>query len=92
MRAGPNDPNIHELASPTAIFREREAAAHAARTKLDWQMRPRNHRPRRRPRQARAIEPNCRLRAGNFYVAIEGEAFRRIVAPWCLSYHPPSPP
>jgi hypothetical protein len=33
-----------------------------------------------------------RLRAGNFYVAIEGEAFRRIVAPWCLSYHPPSPP
>ena len=32
-----------------------------------------------------------RLRAGNFYVAIEGEAFRRIVAPWCLSYHPPSP-
>jgi hypothetical protein len=33
-----------------------------------------------------------RLRAGNFYVAIEGEAFRRIVAPWCLSYHPASPP
>jgi hypothetical protein len=32
-----------------------------------------------------------RLRAGNFYVAIEGEAFRRIVAPWCLSYHPPNP-
>jgi hypothetical protein len=32
-----------------------------------------------------------RLRAGNFYVATEGEAFRRIVAPWCLSYHPPSP-
>jgi hypothetical protein len=32
------------------------------------------------------------LRAGNFYVAIEGEAFRRIVAPWCLSYHPASPP
>lgn len=32
-----------------------------------------------------------RLRAGNFYVAIEGEAFRRIVEPWCLSYHPPSP-
>jgi hypothetical protein len=29
--------------------------------------------------------------AGNFYVAIEGEGFRRIVAPWCLSYHPPSP-
>ena len=33
-----------------------------------------------------------RLRSGNFYVAIEGEAFRRIVAPWCLSYHPASPP
>jgi hypothetical protein len=32
-----------------------------------------------------------RLRAGNFHVAIEGEAFRRIVAPWCLSYHPPNP-
>jgi hypothetical protein len=32
-----------------------------------------------------------RLRAGNFYVAIEGEAFRRIVAPWCLSYHPANP-
>lgn len=32
-----------------------------------------------------------RLRSGNFYVAIEGEAFRRIVAPWCLSYHPPNP-
>lgn len=32
-----------------------------------------------------------RLRAGNFYVAIEGEAFQRIVAPWCLSYHPPNP-
>jgi hypothetical protein len=32
-----------------------------------------------------------RLRAGNFYVAIEGEAFRRIVAPWCLSYHPSNP-
>ena len=33
-----------------------------------------------------------RLRSGNFYVATEGEAFHRIVAPWCLSYHPPSPP
>jgi hypothetical protein len=33
-----------------------------------------------------------RLRAGNFYVAIEGEAFRRIVAPSCLTYHPASPP
>ncbi|MGB5110179.1 MAG: DUF87 domain-containing protein [Mycobacterium sp.] len=33
-----------------------------------------------------------RLRAGNFYVATEGEAFHRIVAPWCLSYHPSSPP
>ncbi|AFM15652.1 putative ATPase [Mycolicibacterium chubuense NBB4] len=33
-----------------------------------------------------------RLSAGNFYVATEGEAFHRIVAPWCLSYHPSSPP
>lgn len=33
-----------------------------------------------------------RLRAGNFYLAAEGEAFHRIVAPWCLSYHPSSPP
>jgi DNA helicase HerA-like ATPase len=33
-----------------------------------------------------------RLRAGNFYIATEGEAFHRVVAPWCLSYHPPSPP
>jgi DNA helicase HerA-like ATPase len=33
-----------------------------------------------------------RLRAGNFYVATEGHAFHRIVAPWCLSYHPTSPP
>ncbi|WP_101950086.1 helicase HerA domain-containing protein [Mycobacterium sp. 3519A] len=32
-----------------------------------------------------------RLRTGDFYVAIEGEAFRRMVAPWCLSYHPPNP-
>jgi hypothetical protein len=33
-----------------------------------------------------------RLRSGHFYVAREGEAFQRIVAPWCLSHHPPSPP
>ena len=33
-----------------------------------------------------------RLRAGNFYVATEGKRFHRIVAPWCLSYHPASPP
>ncbi|CAN5865741.1 DUF87 domain-containing protein [soil metagenome] len=33
-----------------------------------------------------------RLRAGNFYLATEGEAFHRIRAPWCLSYHPQSPP
>ena len=32
-----------------------------------------------------------RLRAGNFYAALEGEAFHRIRAPWCLSFHPPSP-
>jgi hypothetical protein len=33
-----------------------------------------------------------KLRAGNFYLATEGEAFHRIRAPWCLSYHPQSPP
>lgn len=33
-----------------------------------------------------------RLRAGNFYLALEGEPFHRIRAPWCLSHHPPSPP
>ncbi|MDY6999885.1 MAG: DUF87 domain-containing protein [Actinomycetota bacterium] len=33
-----------------------------------------------------------RLRAGNFYLATEGQAFHRIVAPWCLSHHPASPP
>ena len=33
-----------------------------------------------------------RLRAGNFYVATEGKRFHRIVAPWCLSHHPASPP
>ncbi|MCW2685113.1 MAG: family ATPase [Mycobacterium sp.] len=32
-----------------------------------------------------------KLRAGNFYLAMEGEAFHRIVAPMCLSYHPQSP-
>ena len=38
------------------------------------------------------VDDISRLRAGNFYVATEGEAFHRIVAPWCLSYHPASPP
>ena len=38
------------------------------------------------------VDDISRLRAGNFYVAAEGEAFHRIVAPWCLSYHPSSPP
>lgn len=38
------------------------------------------------------VDDISRLRAGNFYVATEGEAFHRIVAPWCLSYHPSSPP
>ncbi len=38
------------------------------------------------------VDDISRLRAGNFYVATEGESFHRIVAPWCLSYHPPSPP
>lgn len=33
-----------------------------------------------------------RLRSGDFYVAMEGEAFHRISAPMCLSYHPSSPP
>jgi hypothetical protein len=33
-----------------------------------------------------------KLRSGNFYVALEGNAFHRIRAPWCLSYHPQSPP
>ncbi|MGK2881711.1 MAG: ATP-binding protein, partial [Mycobacterium sp.] len=33
-----------------------------------------------------------KLRAGNFYTALEGEPFHKIRAPWCLSYHPASPP
>ena len=33
-----------------------------------------------------------RLRAGNFYLAAEGQAFHRIRSPWCLSFHPQSPP
>jgi hypothetical protein len=32
-----------------------------------------------------------RLRAGNFYAALEGSAFHKITAPWSLSYHPQSP-
>lgn len=32
-----------------------------------------------------------RLRAGQFYVASEGQAFHQIQAPWCLSFHPQSP-
>ncbi|TPG33690.1 helicase HerA domain-containing protein [Mycolicibacterium hodleri] len=32
-----------------------------------------------------------RLRAGNFYAALEGSAFHKITTPWCLSYHPHSP-
>lgn len=32
-----------------------------------------------------------RLRAGNFYAALEGNAFEKITAPWCLSHHPHSP-
>jgi len=32
-----------------------------------------------------------RLRAGEFYIAVEGEAPRKIRAPACLSYHPHSP-
>jgi hypothetical protein len=32
-----------------------------------------------------------RLRAGNFYAALEGTAFHKITTPWSLSYHPNSP-
>jgi hypothetical protein len=32
-----------------------------------------------------------RLQAGNFYAALEGTAFHKITAPWCLSHHPHSP-
>ncbi|MEH3140688.1 MAG: DUF87 domain-containing protein [Mycobacterium kyogaense] len=38
------------------------------------------------------VDDISRLRAGNFYVATEGESFHRVVEPWCLSFHPPSPP
>jgi hypothetical protein len=31
-----------------------------------------------------------RLRAGNFYAALEGSPFHKITSPWCLSYHPHS--
>ena len=33
-----------------------------------------------------------KLRAGNFYAALEGTPFHKIRAPWCLSHHPQSPP
>jgi len=33
-----------------------------------------------------------RLSAGYFYVALEGKAFQKLRAPWCLSHHPQSPP
>ncbi|KWX22393.1 ATPase AAA [Mycolicibacterium wolinskyi] len=33
-----------------------------------------------------------RLRSGQFYLALEGNAFHKIQTPWCLSFHPPSPP
>jgi Helicase HerA, central domain len=32
-----------------------------------------------------------RLRAGNFYAALEGTPFHKITSPWCLSHHPHSP-
>jgi hypothetical protein len=32
-----------------------------------------------------------KLRAGNFYAALEGTPFQKITTPWCLSYHPHSP-
>jgi hypothetical protein len=40
---------------------------------------------------ANARERASRLRAGNFYAALEGSAFHKITAPWCLSHHPHSP-
>ena len=43
-------------------------------------------------RRAVLMPDISRFCSGNFYVAIEREAFRRIAAPWCLSYHPASPP
>ncbi|OBB17928.1 AAA family ATPase [Mycolicibacterium setense] len=33
-----------------------------------------------------------KLRSGQFYLALEGDAFHKIQTPWCLSHHPPSPP
>jgi hypothetical protein len=33
-----------------------------------------------------------RLRAGQFYLAAEGQEFHKVQAPWCLSFHPQSPP
>ncbi|WP_441962851.1 helicase HerA domain-containing protein [Mycolicibacterium houstonense] len=33
-----------------------------------------------------------KLRSGQFYLALEGNAFHKIQTPWCLSHHPPSPP
>jgi hypothetical protein len=33
----------------------------------------------------------ARLRTGEFYVALEGEAPRRLRTPLCLSHHPASP-
>lgn len=33
-----------------------------------------------------------KLRSGQFYVALEGNAFHKIQTHWCLSSHPPSPP
>lgn len=38
------------------------------------------------------VKDISKLRSGQFYVALEGNAFTRIRAPWCLSYHPQSPP
>ena len=32
-----------------------------------------------------------KLRAGNFYAALEGTPFYKITTPWCLSHHPHSP-
>ncbi|AGL15245.1 helicase HerA domain-containing protein [Actinoplanes sp. N902-109] len=34
----------------------------------------------------------ARLKVGQFYAAVEGGEFLKISTPWCLSFHPQSPP
>jgi DNA helicase HerA-like ATPase len=38
-----------------------------------------------------AVSDISRLRAGQFYAAVEGAGFQPVVTPYCLSHHPPSP-